>query len=459
MKRNTFILFLLIVLLSGLRVMPVRAVSGIRVVNSQAELTFPNSAKFSADIQSDANIASVVLEYGTDQLTCGTVVAKAFPEFTPSTSVQVEWTWEMLQSGSLPPGAQLWWRWLVTDSSGTSYQSPTQQITWLDSVHAWQTITGGNVNLHYYEGGDSFGRDLHNAAAAALVRLAQEVGLTLDKPANLYIYATTQDMQDSILYEPSWTGGQAFPANDIVIIGITPDILDWGKRTEAHELTHVLVGHLTFSCLGFVPTWLNEGLAMYGEGGLEANQQSLLDQALASDSFPTLRSLGGGFSEESDRANLSYAMSYSVVNFMIQQYSRQKMTALLLQLRDGATIDDGLQAAWRASIGAPARAGASQPTPVPTPTVVPTIVPISGLPAVPATPIVRPTQPEPVSTEPTPAATPVPAPSGPSLVERLGLSRVLTYAGLALLCVVIGLAIVLGPILVTVRRRHNRRQP
>ena len=56
-------------------------------------------------------------------------------------------------------------------------------------------------------------------------------------------------------------------------------------------------------------------------------------------------------------------MSFSVVDFMIHQYGRQKMTALLLQLRDGATADealkavygfdvDGLEAAWRASVGA-----------------------------------------------------------------------------------------------------------
>ena len=39
------------------------------------------------------------------------VIAKAFPEFTPGQTINAEWTWEMRQSGSLPPGAQLWWRW------------------------------------------------------------------------------------------------------------------------------------------------------------------------------------------------------------------------------------------------------------------------------------------------------------------------------------------------------------
>ena len=83
-------------------------------------------------------------------------------------------------------------------------------------------------------------------------------------------------MRDAVLYEPGWTGGLAYPDHNIVIIGITPDQMDWGKRTQAHELTHVLVGQLTFSCLGDMPTWLNEGLAMYGEGGPEAESASIV---------------------------------------------------------------------------------------------------------------------------------------------------------------------------------------
>jgi len=77
---------------------------------------------------------------------------------------------------------------------------------------------------------------------------------------------------------------------------IPTDQLDWGKSTEAHELTHVLVGHLTFSCLGFIPTWLNEGLAMYGQGGVQPADQAQFDQAKSANQLPSLPSLNGEFS-------------------------------------------------------------------------------------------------------------------------------------------------------------------
>ncbi len=103
----------------------------------------------------------------------------------------------------------------------------------------------------------------------------------------------------------------------------------------------------------------------------------------------SVRSLSGGFSEVSDKAFLSYSESYSLVKFLIETYGQDKMTALLVSLRDGTTIDealqqtygfdvDGLEDAWRQAIEAEPRAVSAQPTAQATPTFVPTIVPISG---------------------------------------------------------------------------------
>ncbi|HSK86933.1 MAG TPA: hypothetical protein VK880_01150, partial [Anaerolineales bacterium] len=86
------------------------------VANNEVVLHFPEAATFRLSFSGEAEITSVVLEYGNEQQTCGEVIAKAFPQFTPGKTIQAEWTWEMRQSGSLPPGAQLWWRWRITDA-------------------------------------------------------------------------------------------------------------------------------------------------------------------------------------------------------------------------------------------------------------------------------------------------------------------------------------------------------
>jgi hypothetical protein len=260
---------------------------------------------------------------------------------------------------------------------------------WLDDQHDWQTESGGDINLHWYDGGASFGRELHESAVESLTNLGEVTGLRTDKPIDLYIYGGTEDMRDAVLYEPGWTGGLAYSDHNIVIIGITPDQMDWGKRTQAHELTHVLVGQLTFSCLSDIPTWLQEGLAVYGEGGPDTPSQQQFDEALKDDTLLPVRSLSGGFSEDPSKAGISYTQSYSLAKFLIEQYGQDKMLDFLHALSDGNAVDEALQQvygfdiegfedAWRSAIGAPPQSGSdTKPTPTLVPTIVPTFVPAS----------------------------------------------------------------------------------
>jgi len=383
-------ILMLILDLSLLTVSTAFAYARAAVANNEAMLNFPESVTFSATVTSDSEIRSIVLEYGNEQQTCGEVIAKAFPQFSPGKNVDAEWTWEMRQSGSLPPGASLWWRWRITDANGNETLSETKTITWLDDVHDWQSVNNGDfLRLHWYEGDQTFAIDLAKSAYNGLQFNETQSGLKAEAPINIYIYADSNDLKDAILYEPSWTGGQAFPDQDIVILGISQSDLDWGRDAIIHELTHILVGHQTFSCLGDVPTWLNEGLAVYSEGELEPASQRQLDDAIRSDTLLTVRSLSGGFSEVADKANLSYTQSYSLTKFLIESYGQEKMAELLLFLRDGLSIDaallqtygfdiDGLEDAWRQAINARPQPDSTQPTAVPTPTFVPTIVPVSG---------------------------------------------------------------------------------
>jgi hypothetical protein len=414
------------------------------VTDNQVTFDFPNTATFSATISADSDIASITLEYGNIQQTCGEVVAKSYPDFTPGKTVNVEWTWDMRQSGSLPPGATIWWRWIYTDAAGKESPTEIQTAAWLDDVHDWQTISSGDLRLHWYGNDKAFAQTMLDAGLEGLRRNKEQAGLTTEDPIDLYVYPNYTDMQEAILYEPSWTGGMAFPDFNIFIMGVSQSDSTWDQNTVIHELTHILVGHLTFSCLGDVPTWLNEGLAMYSEGELDSNAQAQLDQAISSDTLLTVRSLNGGFSELPDKANLSYSQSYSITNFLIKTYGQDKLTELLKALRDAKPIDDalleiygfdsdGLEDAWRQSVGAAPRAVSAQPTSMPTPTFVPTYVPVAGIP---------------LAVTPTPNAIPTSsftASGGP--IRDLSIDPSFIFLSIALACTCIVLLLILGVVI------------
>lgn len=367
------------------------------ITNKGAGISFPNTIAFTAHIQTQDPIGRVTLEYGVQGLSCATVTAKAFPKFTDAKAQDVTWTWDMHKSGPLPTGAGIWYRWRVTDKSGAEKVSTTYNITWLDRSHNWQSKTQGNITLHWYNGTAQFAQSLLSSAVSSMATLGQTTGLSGKFPANLYIYANASDLKDALLYEPSWIGGAAFPAYNIVLIGISTAQLDWGKRAEAHELTHLLVGQFTFSCVSVVPTWLNEGIAVYGQGGPEADAVAMFNSAVSSNKLLPARTLDGGFSAEPGKADLSYSESYSLVNYLVKTYGKDKMRALFEALQGGLSTEAalrsvygfGLQAfedKWRASLGlAPTLSSAEELAPSPQPTVVPTYEPVSAAPLAPST--------------------------------------------------------------------------
>ena len=397
-KKLILILTLLTTLLTPLTV---QAAPRADVEADSATLDFPNTVTFSATLNAPAEIVDVTLEYGSEQLNCGEVTAKAFPELVPGTTAEVSWTWDMRQSGSLPPGTTIWWRWRYVDSSGTEYLSEQQTIIWLDDTNDWKTVASEGVRIHYYGASDSFAQSMLDAGEEGLRRNEQQAGMKPDIPVEIYIYPSYEEMRDAILYEPQWTGGLAYSDFSIIIMGTSGDAA-FDKATVIHEVTHILVGRNAFTCIGFIPTWLNEGLAVYNEGPLDQSMQAQFDIALRDDTFFPVRTLGGNFSEIPEKALLSYAQSYSVVKFMIETYGQEKMSELLGALSSAEPVDtalqdiygfdiDGLDAAWRESLGLSPLVIA-QATAQPTPTFVPTFIPISGIPlAVTATPYAVPT--------------------------------------------------------------------
>lgn len=363
----------------------------IEVQSAQARLDFPNRIVFTLQASGQAPFQTVEVEYGLETTACATDINRASPAEVPQgDTLEVSWTWDMRRSGSLPPGAQIWWRWHLVDANGEEIRTPTQRLTWIDGVHPWRSLSAGGLVLHWYAGTQAAAQQLLDAALHAEDRLKAEIG---DLPAgqvDFFVYDSSDAMREAILFEPSWTGGLAFPEYRIVILGIGENDLDWGLGAIAHEFAHVVVGNVVSHCYSSMPAWLNEGLAMIAQGGPDRSSLDTFQQAVKDDRLFSVRALSGGFSEDPTRASLAYAESYSLVSFLTKQYGQAKMKDLLATLQAGYRYDhalqsvydfdaDGLEAAWREWIGAAPSAGPSASSEA-TPTLPPTLVPLVGPP-------------------------------------------------------------------------------
>jgi len=330
----------------------------LTVLDSSAQAEFPYRLNFSLSAESDVDITDIRLHYRVDRIGFAQVTSEVYIEFVPATAVSTSRTLEMVRIGGLPPGSSVEYWWTVADAKDNKVATNPVRVPFSDNRYSWQSLTEGMVALYWYGGDESFAQELMAAAQQALERLGEYTGAELEKPVKLYIYASAQDLQGSMIYPQEWTGGVAFTRYGIMAIGIGPDSLDWGKRAIAHELTHLVIHQITLNPYSGLPTWLDEGLAMHSEGPLEPVFTGWLDFAIAENSLISVQSLSSPFSAYAEEASLSYAQSYSLVEFLIGSYGRGKMFELLNTFREGSTYDgalekvygfdmDGLDALWQ----------------------------------------------------------------------------------------------------------------
>lgn len=406
------LLFSLVLLI---RPAPALAQEGLYVVGSSATVDFPSSITFALEVQSQDNIRKIELRYWVVMESCTEARSKVSPQFDVGRRVKATWSWDMKKSGGLPPGAVVRYQWVIEDEAGRRLETSETQVEFEDRRYTWRKLAQENLTLFWYRGDDSFASSLMDAAQRALAKLEEDTGATLKKQVKIYVYASSEVLRGALIYPQEWTGGVAFSGSGIIALGIGVGELEWGRRAIAHELAHLVVGQMTFNCFVDLPTWLNEGLAMYAEGPMERKDRLLLEEAVARNTLISVRSLSSSFPASAQEAQLAYAESYSLVDYLVQTYGRDRMAELLRGFREGKAYDeslggaygfdsDGLNSLWRAWLGAKPAPAPVGPTPPARGQPIPTFVPYGSYPTPPLSEMAAPTP------SPTPLLTPTPPP-------------------------------------------------
>jgi len=361
MKRLCLLLIVFIALLLAIPNVA-QAQDEITVISSSTSSMFPNGITFNVEVESDVRITDIDLKYRIKRLSVVPVSYRVDVDFTPGERVSASWTWNMLETGGLPPGTEVEYWWLIEDASGHRSETSPASIKFDDLRYDWNSLTSDQVTLYWHQGDQSFAQELMDAAHGALQRLTNDTGVSLEQPVAIYVYASPEELRGALVFPYEWTGGIAFCDFSTIAIGIAPYDLGWGKRATAHELAHMVVHQAVFGPFGDIPVWLDEGLAVYTEGELRSDFRSHLDEAISEDELISVRSLASSFPTDPDEARLSYAESYSLVVFLLDNYGQDKMLEILDVFKQGSGYDDaliqvygfdmdGLNELWRASLG------------------------------------------------------------------------------------------------------------
>ena len=309
------------------------------------EADFPESVTFNLEASSTSALSDIRLQYVVKHDSFARVISEAKPVFEPSPRISTSWTWDMRQSGGLPPGAEIEYWWVIKDAAGKSVASEPEVFKFNDTRFKWRSVSQGNLTLNWYHGAEAKARSLLNDALEGLAGLEARTGAKLVKPVNVYVYADTDDMLGAMIFPQEWIGAATYTDFAAIIIGLSDDN-EWNDKTMVHELAHLISYQLAYGPYANLPVWLTEGFSMYAEGELDLFSSSTLVAALNVDATITVRSLSCPFSAESELSYLAYAESYSLIDYLVITYGHEKLLSLFTTFKGGAGFDQALLAVY-----------------------------------------------------------------------------------------------------------------
>jgi hypothetical protein len=352
------------------------AQGAIRVTDQKVDTVFRDHITFNITVDGDSKITAARLFYNV----AGQIAtARGDAKFDPATHVEASFTVDQTKN-YMPPGTELQYWWQITDETGQSLKTDKQSLEYMDDRHPWQKLSNDRLTLYWYNGGQDFGQTLFDRANRTLDQIETDTGVKVKMPIKIFIYGSYNDLHDAIAVgSQEWTGGEAFTDQGVVVIGVSPDNLDYGLIATPHELTHLVIHQATKNPFGDIPTWLDEGLAVYFSGELDAtgmgyDDRGLVAAAAKAGQLMSLQTLSSSFPADPNQTTLAYAESGVVVEFIVKHYGKDAMFKLLNVFSQGSTYDDALQQAlnvdtrgldntWRQSMGAPPLQAPAQAVP------------------------------------------------------------------------------------------------
>ncbi|MCJ7492028.1 MAG: peptidase MA family metallohydrolase [Dehalococcoidia bacterium] len=359
--------------LPGARAMPTgRAQSGVVVDSTNAENDFPNGVNFSLSFHSDVDLSKLKVTFRYTIPPEGASVYEE-PECDGGTKVQCTYN---LKSGPqlfLVPGANVNYYWQVDDDAGNSVKTQPATFIYDDTRFDWKSMTEGNLTVFYYAGDESDVRSLLQTGIEGLQRMEQLLNTQVGFPVKVFLYDSAEDMR------PAAMSSSESPERGVITLGevffsdtavVAHDVRP--QDIMRHELAHIVVRQAVKGPFGNLPAWLDEGTAMYAQSDLLSNEERALESAIESDEVLSLRAMSSAsLAHTSVNVSLFYGQSWSVISFLVDQYGTERFADLFATFKAGSTVDkaleqvygfeqDGLENAWRESVGLPARKSTGQ---------------------------------------------------------------------------------------------------
>ena len=336
----------------------------IAVHSTEIISEFPEGIRFKLEAESDSEIESVSVKFKAAVPRAAEVLAYLEHDAVPLVDGELFWRTNT-SARYIPPGSLLSVRFEITDAAGNVLLTEPQDFVYQDPRFTWVEISDGPVTVAYHGPVKTRAENVLDAVAKTIRQMGPLLGADTSVPLRVTIYNNNREMLSSMPPRSATTGreliteGRAFGDYNVVLV------LGSGRLalgTAGHEVVHILVNRAGAGRLGFVPSWLNEGLAEFGNPEPSYSYDIALEFAIETDQLlPVIhmQAMPG----DPEKAIIFYGQARSIVTYMVFRYGPDKMRELMAEIRGGARVASAvedvygvtleeLDSEWREAIGA-----------------------------------------------------------------------------------------------------------
>ena len=367
------------VTLFALPAIPARADATIEA--AAVENGYPKDLTFTLKANAPVAITDVTLRFTILGTGVGALGKPEPDAFTPGTSIETSVKVDTNPNTNwIPAGSEFEWNWELTLADGTVTKGPSERYLYLPPNKDWKTVSNDFAIVYFTGPREGLAQEM----LQAFEEVAQTHGRDLlkteitQKPVRFLLMASNEEIQEA---QPS-KGTTLDNSDRVVTCGFRPGNskqLIFGTvscggsdpvDTLRHEFAHVLNAAAGEGTLVKLPTWLEEGLAVYAQKN-PGEYSAVFQSALRRNQTIPFREMSLPVADE-NRIILQYGQAYTMTKYLIDTYGVPKLNQMLDATKKNTRFDmaleqtygfdlDGFQQEFLAAMG-----GTAAPTAAPT---------------------------------------------------------------------------------------------
>jgi hypothetical protein len=216
----------------------------------------------------------------------------------------------------------------------------------------WNEAKSTHFIVYYKNAPEDFINQVINKSEDYYNKIADDLGFRRfdfwlwENRAQVYIYDGAQEYR-AATGQPEWSAGAVMPGAKV--IQTFPYARGFFETILPHEMGHIIFREFVGFNNYAIPLWLEEGVASYQEKSKYSFANKIIQDKMKQGKFMNLGQLSNFDIQnikDSEQVELFYLESYSIVDYLIKEFGRDKFVSLCQNLRDRKDLSKAMASAY-----------------------------------------------------------------------------------------------------------------